>query len=232
MKTPDLVVAYHNLDFSRGWKKGLITTKEIINHHVNGRTPDVVILVEVTFIVKQFCRLNFRVHQPVGQPLEKRPSSEIIMVRRRRGIKTIAKGSKRAAFNNRGQEIGPRRFPWMVLQVPNFKESLGFVGVHFPPLRMQHSSLDEAYDRNLNILLRGMQSLTKSWGVYGDWNELAKSDPAHLRENFDAMWVGKRIDLGALSRGLYKYHLSTIAWPTGRRDNHPILYSAFYSQKG
>jgi len=125
-----------------------------------------------------------------------------------------------AARSNRGEAIGDRGFPWAVVDLPGWGDTLE-ICVHMPPLRM-FDTLYPVFGASLNARIRVAKV---PFVAMGDFNKLIRADPANLHGSFDAQWIGARIDLMAFSPKLD----GQLTWweqpHPARPDNHPTVFA-------
>ena len=223
----EFITAFNNLDFGRSWLKHRQTLTKIMQTKIHGRVPDIIGVSELRRFVKVLLKLNWRVIQSEGSV--DRPGSEAILIRRKSKLKILGAGYVRASVNSFKQDIGERTYVWCVSDNIGFPNPVGTIIVHFPPLRMQDSQLDEAYDDTLQELIIRLQlDFDCDIQVLGDWNERPGTDPAHLKKVFNMKWYFDRIDLAALSSKLVNRVILTKAiQEEGRSDNHPAIYIAY-----
>lgn len=207
------VLAFSNLDFGRSWRAHRKDIRRIAKKaHAIG-------LCELRRPLWLALREVLRIFQP-NRPHA--PGSEAIVVPRKSPVKIIRRGSERAFESKHGQEIGPRNIPWALLHTPD-AGNIVFIDNHRPPKRMQHTGIDEENDRTLRRIIDGAVAKGFEWVVVMDANDVERDDPARLHETYGAKWVGNRIDLAAVSKGL-----EVEGWweelDPDRKDRHPVLF--------
>lgn len=209
------VVAFSNLDFARSWRAHRKDIRRILSR------CDVLGVVELR---RSIWNTRLRPLARVVQPKRRggAPGSEAVIVPRRSPLTVIRRGSIAAYDDKHGQAIGWRRIVWVIVNDP-VVGIFAVIVIHDPPKRMQHTRIDEETDRNLRHVIDRLQAAGFEWVVIGDRNRREGDDPARLERDYDAEYVGSRIDLAACSDGL------AVAWwreeldPT-RQDRHPVLF--------
>ena len=212
-------VVQSNVNYARGAWAHVRDLRLMLQH------ADIVFVQELRralIVVAALVRLA-RIVQPRRGP--RTPGSEAVLIRRDSRVRIIRRGSRAAWRDRHGQAIGNRRIVWALCRLPDFEQLVLMVCVHRPPLRMQHSRLDEEQDARLRSLLAWAEAEGWEWVVAGDMNQLVRADPAGLVRHFEgARWYGERIDLLCVSRGIRVERV----WhhqPPDRNDQHPRVYA-------
>jgi exonuclease III len=209
-----VLLAYANLNFGRSADHNNDVRR------MADKGADVICLVELRRLM--FAH-KFESYQP-GR-VDGDVGGEAILVRRGRRI--LGKSKRQASVSLFGQSIGWRQILGVTLDADELAaefDRFAVLVVHMPPLRMR-GPLYAAYALRLRLRLRRLNAKGIPWIVFGDWNWLLENDPARLRLNFGAKWLGKRIDGAAVHPKLAPHVRHWTTWqPLGRHDDHPYVY--------
>jgi hypothetical protein len=209
-----MLLSYANLNFGRS-----------ADHNNDVRRmadegADVISLIELR---RPMFSHKFETYQP--SRIDGDVGGEAILVKRGRRI--VGRSKRQASLSLFGHAIGWRQILGVTLHAPELDapfDLIAVITVHMPPLRMR-GPLYAAYALRLRHRLRRLNAKRIPWIVFGDWNWLIDNDPARLRLNFGAKWLGKRIDGAAVHPKLAPHVRNWTTWqPPGRNDSHPYVY--------